>query len=125
MMATNTVAVMTEAGRSWVRVGGTRTWRLAKPEDIRRLSEELDPSAKASSKSPTNDIVGWKIFGLTMACIMLVFILAIIVVLLVKMLKKERRRPDFSESRQCEQFADNGQISDGMEDEAESFSVRL
>ncbi|XDV48920.1 hypothetical protein PO909_018268 [Leuciscus waleckii] len=34
MIATNTVAVMTEGDRSWVRVGQTKMWRLAKPGEI-------------------------------------------------------------------------------------------
>ncbi|XP_073723456.1 macrophage-expressed gene 1 protein-like [Misgurnus anguillicaudatus] len=34
---TNTVAVMTEGDRSWVRVKGTRKWRLAKPEEIQKV----------------------------------------------------------------------------------------
>lgn len=121
MMTTNTVAVMKEGGKSWVRVGGTRKWRLAKPEDIRRLLEELDPSAKGSSKSPTNNIVGWQIFGITMACIELVFILTGIV-LLVRRRSKQRQRPELAEGRECEETANNGQISDGVEDEAELFS---
>ncbi|XP_055024432.2 macrophage-expressed gene 1 protein [Misgurnus anguillicaudatus] len=36
MIETNTVAVMTEGGRSWVRVGGTKKWRLAKPDEIQK-----------------------------------------------------------------------------------------
>ncbi|XP_042337633.1 macrophage-expressed gene 1 protein-like, partial [Plectropomus leopardus] len=33
MQATNTVMVMTEGEKSWVRVGQTKAWKLAKPEE--------------------------------------------------------------------------------------------
>ncbi|XP_073723862.1 macrophage-expressed gene 1 protein-like [Misgurnus anguillicaudatus] len=41
--ATNTVAVMTEGDRSWVRVKGTKTWRLAEPDEI-QMALMLDTS---------------------------------------------------------------------------------
>ncbi|XP_076126274.1 macrophage-expressed gene 1 protein-like isoform X1 [Alosa pseudoharengus] len=124
MIATNTVAVMTEGGMSWVRMGETRTWRLAKPEDIRRLSEELDPSAKVPPSRLSTNILGWQIFGVTMACIVLALIL-IGIVLLARRRNKQRRTPELPESRECQQFINDGQISDGGEDDAEVFSVRL
>ncbi|XP_065103261.1 macrophage-expressed gene 1 protein-like [Paramisgurnus dabryanus] len=34
--ATNNVAIMTEGDRSWVRVGGTKTWRQAEPDEIQK-----------------------------------------------------------------------------------------
>ncbi|XP_073723487.1 macrophage-expressed gene 1 protein-like [Misgurnus anguillicaudatus] len=43
MNATNTVAVMTEGDRSWVRVKGTKTWRLAEPDEI-QMALMLDTS---------------------------------------------------------------------------------
>ncbi|KAI7797655.1 macrophage-expressed gene 1 protein-like [Triplophysa rosa] len=47
-IATNTVAVMTEGDRSWVRVGGTRTWRLAKPGEIHQMALTFDRSSQMS-----------------------------------------------------------------------------
>ncbi|XP_065104009.1 macrophage-expressed gene 1 protein-like [Paramisgurnus dabryanus] len=41
--ATNTVDIMTEGERSWVRVKGTKTWRLAEPDEI-QMALMLDTS---------------------------------------------------------------------------------
>ncbi|KAA0713943.1 Macrophage-expressed gene 1 protein [Triplophysa tibetana] len=38
VIATNTVAVMTETNRSWVRVEGTKTWQLANTGEIYQLA---------------------------------------------------------------------------------------
>ncbi|KAI7797656.1 macrophage-expressed gene 1 protein-like [Triplophysa rosa] len=48
MIATNTVAVMTEGDRSWVRVGGTKTWRQAKPGEINQMALTFDRSSQMS-----------------------------------------------------------------------------
>ncbi|XP_042277603.1 macrophage expressed 1, tandem duplicate 1 [Thunnus maccoyii] len=41
MQATNTVMVMTEGEKSWVRVGTTKMWKLAKPEEIKEMVRRL------------------------------------------------------------------------------------
>ncbi|XP_073723455.1 macrophage-expressed gene 1 protein-like [Misgurnus anguillicaudatus] len=48
MIATNTVAVMTEGDRSWVRVGETKKWRLAKPGEINEMALMLNRSSETS-----------------------------------------------------------------------------
>ncbi|XP_036433884.1 macrophage-expressed gene 1 protein-like [Colossoma macropomum] len=50
MMATNTLAVMTESDRAWVRVNGTKMWRVAKPEDISKMSQIFEDSPQSSGK---------------------------------------------------------------------------
>uniref|UniRef100_A0A671LCX4 Macrophage-expressed gene 1 protein n=1 Tax=Sinocyclocheilus anshuiensis TaxID=1608454 RepID=A0A671LCX4_9TELE len=49
MIATNTVAVMTEGDRSWVRVGETKMWRLAKPGEINQMASMFDTSSSQMS----------------------------------------------------------------------------
>ncbi|XP_058491846.1 macrophage expressed 1, tandem duplicate 1 [Solea solea] len=43
MQSTNTVLVMTEGEKSWVRVGQTKMWKLAKPEEIQDIVRKLNP----------------------------------------------------------------------------------
>ncbi|XP_065104504.1 macrophage-expressed gene 1 protein-like [Paramisgurnus dabryanus] len=47
-IADNTVTVMTEGDRSWVRVGGTKTWRLAKLGEVNEMALMLDRSSETS-----------------------------------------------------------------------------
>uniref|UniRef100_A0A672RNP8 Macrophage-expressed gene 1 protein n=1 Tax=Sinocyclocheilus grahami TaxID=75366 RepID=A0A672RNP8_SINGR len=49
MIATNTVAVMTEGDHSWVRVGETKMWRLAKPDEINQMASMFDTSSSQMS----------------------------------------------------------------------------
>uniref|UniRef100_A0A8C2KHJ5 Macrophage-expressed gene 1 protein n=1 Tax=Cyprinus carpio TaxID=7962 RepID=A0A8C2KHJ5_CYPCA len=49
MIATNTVAVMTEGDCSWVRVGETKMWRLAKPGEINQMASMFDTSSSQMS----------------------------------------------------------------------------
>ncbi|KAI4884958.1 hypothetical protein NFI96_030515 [Prochilodus magdalenae] len=50
MLATNTVTVMTEGDRAWVRVKDTKMWRLANPEDISTMSQILEASTQSGGK---------------------------------------------------------------------------
>ncbi|KAL1270059.1 hypothetical protein QQF64_032348 [Cirrhinus molitorella] len=45
MLATNTVAVMTEGDRAWIRVGETKTWRLAKSGEVNQIVGTLQASS--------------------------------------------------------------------------------
>ncbi|XP_054629557.1 macrophage-expressed gene 1 protein-like [Dunckerocampus dactyliophorus] len=42
LQVTNTVMVMTEGEKSWVRVGQTKTWKLAKEEDVQKIFKSLN-----------------------------------------------------------------------------------
>ncbi|MCI4389407.1 hypothetical protein PGIGA_G00097480 [Pangasianodon gigas] len=51
MIATNTVFVMTEGDRAWVRIKGTKMWKVAKPEDIAKISKIFeDPYPQSQNK---------------------------------------------------------------------------
>ncbi|XP_019958269.2 macrophage expressed 1, tandem duplicate 1 [Paralichthys olivaceus] len=49
MQATNTVMVMTDGDKSWVRVGQTKMWKLAKPEEIKKIVLQIDPELSQMS----------------------------------------------------------------------------
>lgn len=49
VQATNTVVVMTEGEKSWVRVGTSRMWKLARPEDIQEMERSLNPDSSQLS----------------------------------------------------------------------------
>ncbi|XP_041644186.1 macrophage-expressed gene 1 protein-like [Cheilinus undulatus] len=49
MHATNTVMVMTEGDKSWVRIGQTKSWKLAKPEEIKKIVQEINPELNGMS----------------------------------------------------------------------------
>ncbi|XP_026887494.2 macrophage expressed 1, tandem duplicate 1 [Electrophorus electricus] len=78
MLATNTVAVMTEGDRAWVRVKGTNMWRVAKPEDIAEMSQMFVESSHAIGKS----------VGVAFGALALV---ALVVVVAVVVARKRRR----------------------------------
>ncbi|KAF7695279.1 macrophage expressed 1, tandem duplicate 1 [Silurus meridionalis] len=50
MVATNTVAVMTEGDRAWVRIKDTKMWKVAKPEDIAKMSQMFEDDASQSQR---------------------------------------------------------------------------
>ncbi|XP_071763315.2 macrophage expressed 1, tandem duplicate 1 [Centroberyx gerrardi] len=76
MRATNTVMVMTEGERSWVRVGQTKMWKLAGPEEIKQIVQTISPeSSQMSSGAKT---------GVAFGVIVFAALVAVGVVLLVK-----------------------------------------
>ncbi|KAA0713942.1 Macrophage-expressed gene 1 protein [Triplophysa tibetana] len=58
MNATNTVAVMTEGDRSWLRVGGTKTWQLSKPGEINQIASRSGSSSQMSGGEKAAAAVG-------------------------------------------------------------------
>ncbi|XP_036433883.1 macrophage-expressed gene 1 protein-like [Colossoma macropomum] len=50
MLDTNTIAVMTDGDRTWVRVKGTKMWRAAKPEDLNKISQIFEDSPQSAGK---------------------------------------------------------------------------
>ncbi|KAK5871078.1 hypothetical protein PBY51_003979 [Eleginops maclovinus] len=79
MQATNTVMVMTEGDKSWVRVGQTKGWKLAKKEEIKEFLLKLNPELNHVSSGEKAGIV----FG-----VIGMMILGIVAVVLVR----KRRR---------------------------------
>ncbi|CAI5650063.1 unnamed protein product [Oreochromis niloticus] len=75
MQATNTVMVMTEGENSWVRVGQTKKWKLAKPEEIEEIVRGLNPELNQMSNGEKAGVA----FGV-MGLMLLVIIAAVVLV---------------------------------------------
>ncbi|XP_015251052.1 PREDICTED: macrophage-expressed gene 1 protein-like [Cyprinodon variegatus] len=75
MQATNTVMVMTEGEKSWVRVGPTKAWKLVGPQEIPELMRKFNPRLNQMSSGQKAGVA----FGV-MGLIGLVVIVAVIVV---------------------------------------------
>ncbi|KAL3975714.1 acetyl-CoA acyltransferase [Sarotherodon galilaeus] len=75
MQATNTVMVMTEGENSWVRVGRTKKWKLAKPEEIEEIVHGLNPELNQMSNGEKAGVA----FGV-MGLMLLVIIAAVVLV---------------------------------------------
>ncbi|XP_033827846.1 macrophage expressed 1, tandem duplicate 1 [Periophthalmus magnuspinnatus] len=86
MQATNTVMVMTEGEKNWVRVGKTKMWKLAKPEEIQEMVKQMDPEYNKLSSGEKTGIA----FG--------VLALVALVVVGAVLFKKRRRLSRFSKS---------------------------
>ncbi|KAL0979786.1 hypothetical protein UPYG_G00189660 [Umbra pygmaea] len=76
MAATNTVAVMVEGDRTWVKVGQTKMWKLTKTADIQSLVRELDQAS--------GQMTGGQKFGVAFGVICLVALVVVGTVLLVR-----------------------------------------
>lgn len=99
MIATNTVAVMTEGDRAWVRVKDTMTWKVAKPEDIAKMSQIFEDDSSQSQ----NKMVGI-VFG-ALALIALVVAVAVLVVRKRKkvlLLRRSRGYEEIQSETLCE-----------------------
>ncbi|KAL3975713.1 enoyl-CoA hydratase / long-chain 3-hydroxyacyl-CoA dehydrogenase [Sarotherodon galilaeus] len=92
MQATNTVMVMTEGENSWVRVGQTKKWKLAKPEEIKEIVRGLNPEV--------NQMSGGKKAGVAFGVMGLMLIVVIVGVVLFK----RRRRMSGFRSRGYEEI---------------------
>ncbi|KAJ8381014.1 hypothetical protein SKAU_G00017920 [Synaphobranchus kaupii] len=80
MIATNTVAVMSEGERAWIRVGKTKMWKLADPEEVQKMGEMFDGSSQMS---------GGAKFGVAIGIIIAI---AAVIGGIVVVLKKKRGR---------------------------------
>ncbi|XP_053344471.1 macrophage-expressed gene 1 protein-like [Clarias gariepinus] len=97
MIATNTVFVMNEGDRAWIRAKGTKMWKLAKPEDIVKISQRFkDNYSKSQSK----------MVGLTLGAVALIGFVVTIAVLVVrkrkKILVRGRGYEEIPSEEQCE-----------------------
>lgn len=75
MQFTNTVMVMTDSDKSWIRVGQTRAWKLAKPEEIKEIVRSLDPELGQMSSGAKTGIA----FGVIGIMVLVVIVAAILV----------------------------------------------
>ncbi|XP_029016899.1 macrophage expressed 1, tandem duplicate 1 [Betta splendens] len=92
MQATNTVLVMTEGEQSWVRVGQTKMWKLAKPDEIKAIVEKLNPEL--------NEMSSGEKAGVAFGVIGLVALVVIVAVLM----KRPGRRSGFGAQRGYEEI---------------------
>ncbi|KAM8886109.1 macrophage expressed 1, tandem duplicate 1 [Spinachia spinachia] len=80
VQALNTVMVMTEGDMNWIRVGQTKAWKLAKPEEIKQIVWKLEPRLSQMSSGEKAGVA----FGV-MGIMVLLVIMAVVLV-------KRRRR---------------------------------
>ncbi|XP_036953644.1 macrophage-expressed gene 1 protein-like [Acanthopagrus latus] len=93
MQSTNTVMVMTEEDKTWVRVGKTKAWKLAKPEEIREMVRQFNPElSQMSSGEKAGVAVG--VMGL----------MALVVIVVAVMVKWRRRVSGFVRARGYEEI---------------------
>ncbi|XP_020773002.2 macrophage-expressed gene 1 protein-like [Boleophthalmus pectinirostris] len=107
MQATNTVMVMTEGDKNWVRVGKTKLWKLAKPEEIREMVKQMDPEYNKLSSGEKTGIA----FGV-------LALVALVVVVTVVIIKKRRRLPRFQMSKSYEEIQGDAEETDRLTPEA-------
>lgn len=94
MQSTNTVMVMTEGENSWVRVGKTKSWKLAKPEEIREIARKLnEESSRMSSGEKAG--VAFGVIG-----IMVVVVVVTVLVRRRRILSGIRRARGYEEIRE-------------------------
>lgn len=93
MQSTNTVMVMTEAEKSWVRVGQTKTWKLAKPEEIKEIVRKLNPELGQMSSGEKTGVA----FGV-------IGMMVLVVIVAVLLVKRRRRLSGFTRARGYEEF---------------------
>ncbi|XP_023814160.1 macrophage-expressed gene 1 protein-like [Oryzias latipes] len=79
----STVMVMTEGDKSWVRVGGTKAWKLAKPQEINKIMKEIHPELNEMSSGQKVGVA----FG--------VICLVVLIVIMVVALRRKRRGSNF------------------------------
>ncbi|KAM9360237.1 macrophage expressed 1, tandem duplicate 1 [Symphorus nematophorus] len=105
MQSTNTVLVMTEGEKSWVRVGQTKAWKLAKPEEIKEIVRQLNPELNGMSSGEKAGIA----FG--------VIGMMVLVVAAVVLVKRRRRLSGFMIPRGYEEI--RGEVDREVERETE------
>ncbi|XP_023857680.1 macrophage expressed 1, tandem duplicate 1 [Salvelinus sp. IW2-2015] len=113
MTATNTVAVMTEGDRAWVRVGQTKMWKLAKVTEIQSMVQVFDPAS--------GQMTGGQKSGVAFGVICLVALVVVGAVLLVR----RRRVSRFGRGRGYEEIHSEGQSEGGVESQEEQGSETM
>ncbi|XP_041642761.1 macrophage-expressed gene 1 protein-like [Cheilinus undulatus] len=81
MHTLNTVVVMTEGDQTWVRVGKTKSWKLATLEEVKKILEEVNPESDEMSSGEQAGLVCGVIGVMVLA-------VAVVVVVLVKRRRK-------------------------------------
>ncbi|XP_054466992.1 macrophage expressed 1, tandem duplicate 1 [Anoplopoma fimbria] len=109
MHATNTVMVMTEGDMNWIRVGQTKAWKLAKPEEIKEMVQKLYPELSQMSSGEKAG-VAFGVMGM----------MALVVIVAVVLVKRRRRLSRFTTARGYEEIRGEVDSEEGgrQEDEA-------
>ncbi|XP_061135816.1 macrophage expressed 1, tandem duplicate 1 [Syngnathus typhle] len=92
--ATNTVMVMTEGENSWVRVGNTKTWKLAEPKDVQSILRSFNQNQSQMS--------GGEKAGVAFAVIAMVALVLVGVVFVKRRLSRMTLSRGYTEIRQEE-----------------------
>ncbi|XP_022613308.1 macrophage-expressed gene 1 protein [Seriola dumerili] len=108
MQVTNTVIVMTEGEMSWVRVGQTKMWKLAKPEEIKEIARKLNPELSQMSGGEKAGVA----FGV-------MGIMVLVVIGTVLLVKRRRRLSGFTMTRGYEEI--RGEVG---QDEGETETLQ-
>ncbi|XP_007231675.3 macrophage-expressed gene 1 protein [Astyanax mexicanus] len=109
MLATNTVAVMTEGDQAWVRVKDTKMWKVAKTADIAKMSQIFDNSPQAAGKKA----------GIAFGVLALI---ALVVTVAVVVVKKKRWVSGLRRGRGYEEFQSRAQMESSFDGPAEQES---
>ncbi|XP_035236045.1 macrophage expressed 1, tandem duplicate 1 [Anguilla anguilla] len=96
MIATNTVAVMTEGEQAWVRVGKTKMWKLAEPGELEKMGKMFDGSSSQLS--------GGETFGIIVGAVIAI----VVVVGAAAFLLRRRRGGGLTQRRGYEEFHSEG-----------------
>ncbi|KAL0979790.1 hypothetical protein UPYG_G00189710 [Umbra pygmaea] len=110
MAATNTVAVMVEGDRAWVKVGQTKMWKLTKTTEIQSLVREFDPAS--------GQMTGGQKFGVAFGVICLVALMVVGTVVLVR----RKRASRFGGGKGYEEIHSEGKSEEVVENQGEQIS---
>ncbi|KAM8761449.1 macrophage-expressed gene 1 protein-like [Acanthopagrus schlegelii] len=93
MQSTNTVMVMTEYNKTWVKVGKTKAWKLATAEDIREMIHQFNPELSQMSSGEKAGVA----FGVMV-------LVALVVIVVAVMVKWRRKVSGFTRARGYEEI---------------------
>ncbi|XP_051950727.1 macrophage expressed 1, tandem duplicate 2 [Xyrauchen texanus] len=103
MIATNTVAVMTEGDQAWVRMGETKMWRLAKPGEVIQMVRMFDTSSSQMSGGEKAGVAVGVITSITVVLAGTIFLM-----------KRRRRFSGFRASSGYEEIHCEGQLENAL-----------
>ncbi|XP_073322696.1 macrophage-expressed gene 1 protein-like [Pagrus major] len=102
MQATKTVMVMTEDDKTWVRVGKTKAWKLATPENIKEMVRQFNPELSQMSSGEKAGVA----FGV-------VGLMALVVIVVVVLVKRRRRVSGFTRAQGYEGIREEVEREEG------------
>ncbi|KAA0714172.1 Macrophage-expressed gene 1 protein [Triplophysa tibetana] len=106
MLATNTVAIMTEGSKAWVRLGESKKWQLVKLDEVDKIVRGYEESSKQMSGGGKASV----------ACGVMTLV-AVLVAGAVFFMKKRRRLSGLRADRGYEEFNCDGHIGRGVSED--------